>query len=72
MIGHLAYQFLPEGGVTRLIQRETLSAQGFLKPLELVIERMLSRRLIERLEGIKTVLEGGWDTANQGQNARKQ
>ena len=72
MKGHLAYQFLPEGGGTRLTQRETLSARGFLKPLEPVIERMLSRRLIERLEGIKTVLEGGWGAANQGQNARKQ
>lgn len=59
MIGHLAYQFLPEGGGTRLIQRETLSAQGLLRPLEPVIERMLACRLIERLEGIKTVLEGG-------------
>jgi hypothetical protein len=64
MIGHLAYQFLPEDGGTRLIQRETLSAQGFLKLLEPVIERMLSRRLVERLEGIKTVLESGWATAD--------
>ena len=64
MIGHLAYQFLPEGSGTRLTQRETLSARGFLKPLEPVIERMLSRRLVERLEGIKTVLESGWATVD--------
>lgn len=66
MKGHLAYQFLPEGGGTRLIQRETLSAQGFLKPFEPVIERMLSRRLVARLEDIKTVLESGWGTTDQG------
>lgn len=55
--GHLAYQFLPEDDGTRLIQRETMSAQGLLKVLEPVIERMLSRRLWERLEAIKAILE---------------
>jgi hypothetical protein len=55
--GHLAYQFLPEDDGTRLIQRETMSAQGFLKVLEPVIERMLSHRLWERLEAIKAILE---------------
>ena len=66
MKGHLAYQFLPEGGGTMLIQRETLSALGLLKPLELVIERMLSRKLQERLEEIKDVLESGWSVTDQG------
>ena len=60
MSGHLAYQFVPEGEGTRLIQRETLQYRGILRLLEPLIQRVLGRRLIERLEGIKEILEGGW------------
>ena len=60
MIGHLAYQFLPEGNGTRLIHRETVSAQGLLKVFEPVMGRMLSLQLSKRLETIKDVLESGW------------
>ena len=60
MVGHLAYQFLAEGGGTRLIQRETVSWRGLLKVLEPVIRPALSRRLRERLEDIKMDLESGW------------
>ena len=60
MEGHLAYQFLAEGGGTKLVQRETIFWRGLLKVLEPVIRLVLSRQLRERLEGIKTVLESGW------------
>jgi hypothetical protein len=55
--GHLAYHFLSEDDGTRLIQRETMSAQGFLKVLEPVIERVFFHHLRERLEAIKAILE---------------
>lgn len=55
--GHLAYQFVPEGDGTRLIQRETMYAQGWRKIFEPVIQRTFLRRLKERLEAIKAVLE---------------
>ena len=61
MQGHLAYEFVPEDGGTRLIQRENLSALGFLKPFELIIKLLLSPRLRERLIAIKTILESGWE-----------
>jgi hypothetical protein len=60
MIGHLAYQFLPEGDGTRLIQREVVSTRGFMKVFEPVMGRMLLRQLRKRLEGIKAILESGW------------
>jgi uncharacterized protein YndB with AHSA1/START domain len=60
--GHLAYQFLPEDDGTRLIQRETMSAQGLLKVLEPIIQRMFFRHLQERLEAIKAFLESAHDT----------
>ncbi len=59
MAGHLAYQFLHEGDGTRLIQRETMSARGFLKVFEPVIRRMLARQLAKRLDAIKAILESG-------------
>jgi hypothetical protein len=62
MYGHLAYQFIPEGEGTLLIQRETLHCQGLLKFCEPVIKLLLNRRLRERLEDIKAVLEGGYIT----------
>lgn len=60
MDGHLAYQFLAEGGGTKLIQRETICWQGLLKVLEPLIRLVLSRQLKERLEDIKMDLESGW------------
>ena len=60
MKGHLAYQFLPEGDGTRMIQKENLLMKGFLKPFEPIIERVLLPRLRQRLDGIKAILESGW------------
>ena len=60
MYGHLAYQFIPEQGGTKLIQRQTLHCQGLLWLCEPVIKLLLHRRLRERLEEIKMVLEGGY------------
>lgn len=60
MVGHLAYQFLPEQDGTKLIQRETLHGQGLLKLCEPIIRLLLDRRLHERLEDIKAVLESGY------------
>jgi len=65
MIGHLAYTFVPEAGGTRLTQQETVRMRGFLRLLEPVIERMLSRQLWRRLETIKAILEGGWSVAER-------
>ncbi len=61
MQGYLAYEFLPEGDGTKLIQRETLSALRFLKPFSPIIKRLLSPRLGERLDDIKALLESGWE-----------
>ena len=58
MVGHLSYQFLPEKGGTMLIQCETLLYQGLLRFCEMLIRVILGRRLRERLEDIKAVLEG--------------
>lgn len=63
MTGHLAYEFSPEDGGTRLTQRETVHMRGALRVFEPPIERMLSRRLWQRLEDIKAVLESGWPVA---------
>ncbi len=64
MKGHLAYQLLPEGDGTRLIQRENISLQGLLRLFEPIIERALLRRLKDRLDGIKAVLEGDRTTVD--------
>jgi hypothetical protein len=63
MWGHLAYQFLPQKEGTMLVQRETLHYQGLLRFCEPVIRVFLGRRLQERLEDIKTVLEAGYSVA---------
>lgn len=60
MCGDLTYEFVPRGGGTELIQRETLQPLGLLKLVEPLIERMLGRRLRERLEDIKSIMEEGW------------
>jgi uncharacterized protein YndB with AHSA1/START domain len=58
--GHLAYEFVPRGDGTELIQRETLQPIGMLRLVGPLIRRMLYRRLRERLESIKSILESGW------------
>jgi uncharacterized protein YndB with AHSA1/START domain len=65
MRGHLAYEFLPEGGGTRLIQRETVRWQGLLRLVEPLMARMLGRQLQARLEGIRTGLDSGWSIPDQ-------
>jgi hypothetical protein len=57
MNGHLAYQFIPMGEGTILIQREKLEVKGFLRLFSPLIRFMLSPRLKERLIGIKEYLE---------------
>jgi carbon monoxide dehydrogenase subunit G len=57
MKGHLAYEFVPEGTSTTLIQRESLELVGPLRLFGSVIEKLLSRHLQERLESIKNELE---------------
>lgn len=60
MMGHLSYQFVPEAGGTRLIQRERWQLQGLLCIFEPLLARMLLKRLQWRLAGIKEILEQGW------------
>jgi len=64
MYGHLAYQFLDEKGGTKMIQRESLHYLGLLRLCEPVIRVFLERRLRDRLEDIKAVLEGGFTVAD--------
>ena len=52
MRGHLAYRFAPEGGGTRLTQRQTLFLAWWLRPLEPLVRRAFGRRLAWRLDGI--------------------
>ena len=57
MYGDLSYQFVPEQGGTRLIQRETLQMRGLTRVFEAFVRRMLEPRLQKRLEEIKQILE---------------
>lgn len=61
MSGHLAYEFVPEGTETLLIQRETLEPHGPLRLIAGLIERSLDAKLRERLDSIQHVLESGWE-----------
>lgn len=63
MYGHLSYQFLPEDGGTRLIQRESLHCRGLLNLFQFAVRLALGGRLRWRLDGIKAVLEGGYIVA---------
>ncbi|MGD2028041.1 MAG: SRPBCC family protein [Anaerolineales bacterium] len=58
MAGVLVYEFVPEDGGTRLVQRESLHYGGLLRLLEPAIKLFLGRRLKGRLEEIKAYLEG--------------
>jgi hypothetical protein len=64
MIGHLAYQFLPQATGTHLIQRETLHLRGVLRLCEPLIRRMLAPQLERRLVEIRARLEAGWQPAS--------
>ncbi len=63
MYGQLAYQFIQEKDGTQLIQRETLHYHGILKLFEPIIRAILFRKLRERLENIKAILESGYTVA---------
>ena len=62
MKGYLVYQFLQEDDGTRLVQRQTLLPQGMLSLLEPIIHPTFSRRIRERLDAIKHILEHGYDS----------
>ena len=57
MKGHLAYQFIDSDGSTKLIQREKIFFSFPINLLNFVIKKVLHRKLLERIEEIKTVLE---------------
>jgi len=60
MEGYLAYTFEAKGQGTRLIQKETLCFKGVLSVFAPLLERMLIKKIEERLADIKTILESGW------------
>ena len=64
MKGCLTYLFLPENGGTKLIQRETVNLCGLLWLLSPLIKLTLGSALRRRLNGIKHVLESGWNPIN--------
>jgi len=57
MKGHLAYQFIDNDGSTKLVQREKIFFSFPISLLNPVIKKVLNRKLLERLEEIKTELE---------------
>jgi len=57
MRGHLAYEFVVEGGGTRLVQRQTLVLAWWLRPLQPLVRWAFGRRLHGRLDGIADSLE---------------
>ena len=64
MRGHLAYEFASDSEGTLLIQRETLDVLGPLNVLSPVIRYMLTRQLRKRLDGIRDVLDSGWESGS--------
>jgi hypothetical protein len=58
MKGYLAYQFIDQGKFTKLIQRESIFFTFPLNLINPIIKKVLHRKLTERLEEIKTELEG--------------
>lgn len=57
MTGHLAYQFQDKGDKSELIQRESIDFIFPLKIMNPLIYKVLHKRLIDRLNDIKTDLE---------------
>ena len=60
MQGTLAYTFQAAQGGTLLIQQETVHFLGLLGLFAPILERMLLKKIEERLAGIKHILESGW------------
>jgi hypothetical protein len=58
MKGHLAYQFIDNDGYTKLLQREIIYFSFPLSMLNPITNKVLHRKLIERLKEIKADLEG--------------
>jgi len=58
MKGYLAYQFIDQGESTKLIQRESIFFSFPLNLINPILKKSLHRKLMERLEEIKTDLEG--------------
>lgn len=56
--GHLTYEIEPTAGGSVLHNREILRSHPLLRWLSPLIERRLRRRMIERLEDMRTILEG--------------
>ena len=57
MKGYLAYQFIDNNSSTKLIQRESIYFSFPVNLLNPVIRKVLQRKLLERLEEIKSILE---------------
>ena len=61
MDGSLTYLFLPENGGTKLIQREIVNLCGKLWLFSPIVKLTLGMALRKRLNGIKRILESGWN-----------
>jgi hypothetical protein len=57
MEGVLTYRFDPQNGVTGLSLHETVTAKGLMRLAKPVIRPTFERMLVNRLHGIKRVLE---------------
>ncbi|HSM25311.1 MAG TPA: SRPBCC family protein [Anaerolineaceae bacterium] len=57
MDGYLAYEFIPEGKNTLLVQREDISFHGVFRLFSPIMNRMLLKAVEARLKEIKFYLE---------------
>lgn len=57
MPGELTYLFEPTAAGVKLVQRQSLSPKGWMKPFSPVIKAMFFRKIVKRLTGIKRLLE---------------
>lgn len=57
MDGYLAYEFIPEEEKTLLIQREVIHFHGVFRLFSRLMNRMLLKAVVARLQGIKINLE---------------
>lgn len=57
MRGRLRYTIEPNDGGSVLRQRETLRTVGLLRPLEPIVSRMLTPRLIDRMRDVRDEVE---------------
>lgn len=65
MDGYLAYEFISVNEGTLLVQRETIQFHGLFGLFSPLMERMLLKAVVARLEGIKTILEKRSDKEDQ-------